>query len=151
MDANTDPNDINEGKPTNPLNSGNGLSNDEIANLLKGEMPDSCVDPYVLSLQKEVERLELDKLALQQEGISGILTAENDDTVAGKVIFKKHVPAAITGIIILAESAESESVRLNANKYIIACGLGDELSGQASSDDSFKDLLNKIKIKQPEV
>lgn len=159
MDANpapNDPNDTNDDNPINdinplePIKQGKGLSDNEIANLLNGETPDSFADPYVLSLQKEVERLELDKLALQQEKISGILTEENDDAVAGKAAFKKSVPAAIVGIIILAESAESESVRLNANKYIIACGLGDELSGQASSDDEFKNMLKKFAAKPQE-
>lgn len=102
-------------------------------------------DTYAAKLRKEVEQLKADKKALQDEMHAGDENTVDDDPTQAKRIFKKYVPGAITQIILLAEAADSESVKLNANKFIIQAGLSDLLSGKEAADQNFTNLLEKIK------
>jgi hypothetical protein len=57
-----------------------------------------------------------------------------------KDFFRKNVHSAAAQIVWLANSAESESVRMNASKYIVEAALAE---GDAAGDP-IKDLLNRL-------
>jgi hypothetical protein len=96
---------------------------------------------YAAKLAAEVSQLKLDNKALQEELAQDALDNSDDDLGTIRSCFVPHVPQAIASIIMLAESAESESVRLSAAKYIVEYG-----PRNVSNDDEFRDFLKKIQV-----
>lgn len=99
---------------------------------------------YIKTLQQEIEQREKDLKALQEE-LSG-----DTETNAGAVkkALTPNVPEYISNIHSLAVAADSESVRLQANKLLIEWAVTNKLEmGDLSADDDFKSLLKAIKSK----
>lgn len=101
-------------------------------------------DEYTASLQNEINRVKQDMSALQSEFNN--LAESDDDNITPEVARKALVasaPSAIQQIISLAVHADSDSVRLNASKYIVDVALGKVQIGDPA-DDAFNKLLNNL-------
>lgn len=102
-------------------------------------------DEYNATLQEELNRVKNDMKALQSEFND---LAENDDGTltpdAARKALIAGAPAAIQQIIILSHNADSESVRLNASKYVVDVTLG-KIEVGTPADNAFKTLLAGLK------
>lgn len=106
-------------------------------------------EDYVATLQKEIQRLEQDKKALQSElSTQGGEKQDETNAAAVKKALVPGVPEYISNIHSLALAADSESVRLQANKLLIEWAVTSKLDvGDLDADDDFKALLKAIKKK----
>lgn len=98
-------------------------------------------DNYVLSLQQEIQQKDADLNALRSE-------LQNNEEVAADVVksaLLSEVPSYISNIDALAQAADSESVKLQANKLLIEWAITDKLiTGTDPTDDEFKKLLKQL-------
>lgn len=98
-------------------------------------------------LLKEKESLEKDNEALRAELKSGNPDLNNSAAVVKNALLPE-VPYYVAEIDALARSADSEGVRLQANKLLIEWALTDKLNTVGTqADDTFKNLLLKIQAK----
>lgn len=100
---------------------------------------------YVKTLQAEIERQKKDTAALRAE-----LTG-SDETPAAAVKggLLPSVPQYILNIHHLAESSDSEAVRLQANKLLVEWAVTDKLVvGETTADAEFKQLLKALSKKE---
>lgn len=103
-------------------------------------------ESYIKTLQQEIEQAEKDKLALRQEltATGGQDTPETPAQVIKKSLLP-NAPEYIQNLDALAHSADSESVRMQANKLLIEWAVTDKLvTGDDDADAELKDLLKKI-------
>lgn len=98
-------------------------------------------------LQNEIEQLKKDKAALQGE-LKATGDDEKDNETNASAVKKgliPFVPTYIQNIDALAHSADSESVRLAANKTLIEWAITSRLeAGDTDANEDFKKLLQKI-------
>lgn len=59
-------------------------------------------------------------------------------------ILKENLPAVVHGVVKLARSAQSETVRLNAQKYIIDRNLGKISDPEPDEGDLLRDFLGGV-------
>lgn len=101
---------------------------------------------YIKSLQQEIEQRDKDVKALQQELRKP--ESENAPATTIKNALVSEVPTYIRNINDLAIAAESESVRLQANKLLIEWAITERLAtGAADADDNFKALIKELRRK----
>lgn len=97
------------------------------------------------TLQEELDRCKADMQALQSEFND---LAENDDGTLTPDAARKAIiagaPSAIKQIITLSTMGDSDSVRLNASKYIVDVSLGKVQIGDPA-ENSFKQFLEGLK------
>lgn len=102
-------------------------------------------DTYLQSLQAEIDRKDQDLKALRSE-------LKNDNEMPAEAVKKSlvdEVPAYIKEIDALARAADSESVRLQANKLLIEWAVTDKLiTGSDPADNDFKKLLQQLTNKE---
>lgn len=109
-------------------------------------------EDYVQTLQDEITRLKKDKAALQAElTVDGGETQDDTNAAAVKKALVPGVPSYISNIHDLALAADSESVRLQANKLLIEWAITSKLDvADLDANDDFKKLLEAIKKKKTE-
>ena len=101
------------------------------------------------TLQELLEQHENDKRALRQEFEE---TASNTEAVTSKNADKRIsslAPDAYVALTYLVNNADSESVRLNAAKYILDITMGKKLPGaQTSEDKAIENLIESLRPKK---
>jgi hypothetical protein len=110
-------------------------------------------EPDFDKLKKKADAGELNEASLQAElnRYSQALKQEWEDNQRpedtssdaeqqARDYFKKHVPFAAAQVVWLAGNSDSDTVRLNASKHIIALGI----TSGAKDGDPLKELLNEL-------
>ena len=70
-----------------------------------------------------------------------------DEVEQAERILKENLPAVTHSIIKLARSASSETVRLNAAKYVMDRNLGKITEPQTDEDDVLKELYEDVTVR----
>src|SRR6266404_3378953 len=104
---------------------------------------------YIKTLQDEIAQRDKDNEALRQElRNTGGANVSKSSAAAVKESLVDRVPSYIANIDALAEAADSESVRLTANKLLVEWAITGKLEeGSLDADEDFKNLLKAIKSK----
>jgi len=100
-------------------------------------------EDYVKTLQDELERRDKDLEAIRSE-LTGPKSSKPADVI--KEALLDNVPEYIANLDALARAADSESVRLQANKLLIEWVVTEKLTtGDSTADQSFRDLIAELK------
>lgn len=104
---------------------------------------------YIRTLQDEIEQQKKDKEALIAElNNGGGAEVKKTNASVVKESLVPSVPNYLSNIQDLALCADSESVRLQANKLLVEWAITDKLDiGSLDADEDFKNLLKAIKRK----
>jgi hypothetical protein len=69
-----------------------------------------------------------------------------DELLQAERVLKENLPGAVHSVAKLARTAASETVRLNASKYLIDRNLGKITEIQPDEDDALKRLYEDVKV-----
>lgn len=96
-------------------------------------------------------RLELAKYskALKEEFETSIAAEPENVAEHSQTYFKAHVPSAIAQLVWLANNAESETVRMNASKYVFEQASKKEEADKDPVSALLRKLVNNDKKPQP--
>lgn len=79
------------------------------------------------------------RLAEETETIDG-----GDSDATAERLIKQHAPMAALALVQLGQHAQSETVRMNTNKYIIDRVLGPVTPGSTAATDPLEAFLKKV-------
>jgi len=101
-------------------------------------------DDYARQLAEELARRDAEVSAIKAEFERTVGDDLSDPAVIEEHI-KRLVPEAVQTLRLMLIAGESESVKLNAAKFVLGVGLGKIAAVQNPDDEAFKKLLEDIK------
>lgn len=91
-----------------------------------------------------------DKLWVTEDDIKALATERDvfgeDEVLQAERILKENLPNAVHSLAKLARVASSETVRMNAAKYIVDRNLGKITEPQTDEDDALKEMLEGVTV-----